>query len=96
MMIEHFLSQLTNAIGLAVSVAIIWRTEPAINRMNRETYWMIRYSLLLLAAGALTIIVAIIAGKPPSFSTILLAAGIALLLTCDRRLRYLIKQTRKS
>ena len=47
------LATLINIAALACALLILWRVEPAIARMNRDTHWMIRYAMLLLAGGAL-------------------------------------------
>lgn len=83
-------------IGLTVAALILWRTEPALNRMSTTTHWMIRYALLLMAAGALALLLSILAGQTPSFPTLLLASGLALLLICERRLRYLLTHPRST
>lgn len=68
---------------------ILWRSEPALARMGHRTHWMIRYALLLLAGGALGILLTIANGARVDVFTLLILAGIALLLLCERRLRYL-------
>lgn len=82
---------LLNLAALAFSVAILWRAEPALARMSGNTHWMIRYAMLLLAGGALGIILGIYGGATVDFATLLILAGIALLLICERRLRYLVR-----
>lgn len=89
-MIDTIASLLFNLLGLFAASVILWRAEPALNRMTRTTHWMIRYAMLLIAAGALALCVAIIAGTPPGMDTLLLALGIAMLMLCERRLRYLV------
>lgn len=91
-MIEHFFYQLLNIVGFIAVLLILWRVEPALNRMTRATHWMIRYAMLLVAAGALCMLVMIVTGTPPSFDTLLLAVGVAMLLLCERRLRFLVNQ----
>ncbi len=82
-----------NLAGLLCAMLIVWRTEPAIARMGRGTHWMIRYAMLLLAGGALGLALTIAGGASIDFCTLLLLAGIALLLICERRLRYLVTRT---
>lgn len=87
----------TLALNLAAVICaclILWRTEPALARMGEGTHWMIRYAMLLLAGGALGIILAIVNGAAVDFLTLLILAGIALLLFCERRLRYLTHHRR--
>lgn len=81
-----------NLLALPLAAIILWRTEPALARMSRGTHWMIRYALLLLAGGALGIILNIAGGARVDFFTLLILAGIALLLVCERRLRALLAQ----
>lgn len=81
-----------NLAATACACLILWRTEPAIARMGCGTHWMIRYAMLLLAGGALAVILTIASGAGIDFPTLLVLAGIALLLICDRRMRYLINR----
>lgn len=83
-------TSLINLAAIGFSLIILWRTEPALARMTSSTHWMIRYALLLLAGGALGIILIVPSGAQIDPVTLLLLAGIALLLTCERRLRFLI------
>lgn len=85
---------LLNLAAIAFAGLILWRAEPALARMNDETHWMIRYAMLLLAGGAIGIILAIFDGARVDFINLLVLAGIAMLLFCDRRLRYLVRQRR--
>lgn len=89
-MIDSIAPILPNIVGLIAAMLILWRAEPAINRMDASTHWMIRYSMLLLAAGALALSVTIMAGTTPGYDTLFLALGIAMLLLCERRMRFLI------
>lgn len=93
MNIAQLLAHLGDLAGIMFAALILLRTEPAINRMSKTTHWMIRYALLLIAAAALAIILSTLAGDPPGIITTLLAAGIALMLICDRRLRFLLPNT---
>lgn len=79
-----------NLIGIVIAALILWRAEPALNRMSAETHWMVRYALLLMSAGAMGLLLYIFAGETPSPVTLILAAGIALMLICERRMRYLL------
>lgn len=80
---------LINLLALACAGIILWRTEPALSRMGHQTHWMIRYAMLILAGGSAGIIVGIATGTNIDFITLLILAGIALLLICERRVRYL-------
>lgn len=83
-------SILLNLLAIAFAALILARAEPALARMGKGTQTMIRYAMLLLAGGALAIILTILSGTSIDLPTLLLLAGIALLLFCERRLRYLI------
>jgi amino acid transporter len=83
---------LLNFTALGLALLVLWRTEPALARMGPTTHWMIRYAILLLAAGALAIIMTVAAGASVDFTTLILLAGITLLLICERRLRHRINQ----
>lgn len=90
------IATLINIVALACAMLILWRTEPAIARMDRGTHWMIRYAMLLITAGALIIIGLVISGTAIDFQTAILLAGIALLLICERRLRFLVPHRQRS
>lgn len=79
--------------ALLVAGAILWRAEPALNRMSNTTCWMVRYGLLLLCAGAAALFISTITGNPPDPIAVLLATGIALLLLRERRIQPYINQT---
>lgn len=83
-----------NVAAILFACLILWRAEPAIARMGCATHWMIRYAMLLLAGGALGILIAIANGATVDFFTLLILAGIAMLLICERRLRYLTNHRR--
>jgi uncharacterized membrane-anchored protein len=91
-MIDHLIQLACSVSGLVAVMLILWRVEPALNRMTASTHWMIRYSMLLVAAGALLMLTMILAGTPPSLDTLLLAIGLAMLLLCERRLRFLVNR----
>lgn len=78
---------LLNFAAIACAGLILWRTEPALARMGTGTHWMIRYAMLMLAGGAIGVIISILSGAHVEFITLLVLLGIALLLLCDRRLR---------
>jgi len=82
---------LINLAGIICAALILWRAEQAISRMSHATHWMIRYAMLLLAGAAIGFILSIPgAGIDPN--TLAVLAGIALLLICERRVRYLVRQ----
>ena len=85
------LATLLNIAALACALLILWRVEPALARMSQDTHWMIRYALLLIAGGALGTIGTIYTGGSIDPIDLFILAGIALLLTCERRINYLIR-----
>jgi ammonia channel protein AmtB len=78
-------------LGFVLCAAILARAEPAINRMGRDTPRLVRIAFVLLAVGAVAGIFAIAAGAVPEWHALILAAGIAALLLCERRLRILTR-----
>lgn len=83
-----FIAQL---LGLALCALILARAEPAINRMSRDTPRLVRIAFILLAGGAVSGIFAIVSGAVPEWHVLMLAAGVAALLVCERRLRILTR-----
>lgn len=85
------LSDLTaQLIGLILCGLILWRTEPALNRMGHTSPpVLVRIAFALLATGAVAGILAIFAGQIPSLPTLLMTAGTAALTFCERRIRIL-------
>lgn len=80
--------QIATALAAAVVLA---RAEPALNRMTARTPQLVRIALVLLVAGAAAKLGAILLlGAVPSAPEALTAAGLALLLLCERRLRVLV------
>jgi hypothetical protein len=83
---------LINVAAFGFALLILWRAEPALARMVGGTHWMVRYAMLLLAGGALGLLAGIYYGfVTVDFFTLLVLAGIALLLFCDRRLKVLVR-----
>lgn len=85
------LATLLNLAAIGFALLILWRVEPALARMSQDTHWMIRYALLLIAGGALGTIGTIYTGGSIDPIALFILAGIALLLTCERRINYLIR-----
>lgn len=76
--------------GLIVCTLIVWRTEPAINRMGNDSPPMlVRIAFALLATGAVGGILVIFGGNVPELHTLILTAGTAALTFCERRIRLL-------
>lgn len=88
-------TMLLQSIVLVAAVIIVWRAEPALNRMSPCTPFLIRVSFLMLAVGAVAEIVFIFAGDVPSWPTAITSAGVAALLFCERRLRLLCPPQRR-
>lgn len=82
---------LQQTLGVLLCAVILWRTEPALNRMGPAAPNMIRLSFTLLATAAVGGIIAILAGRVPGPEGLMLAAGTAALLICDRRIRILTR-----
>lgn len=75
---------------------ILYRAEPALNRMSRQTHIMVRLSMFLLVVGACAQIGAIVLmGCVPSAPEVILFSGVAALLSCERRMRVLIQRPRR-
>lgn len=74
---------------IVAAVMIVVRAEPALNRMSRDTPFVVRVAFHLLALGAVAEIVFIVAGDVPSWPMAIVTLGVAALLVCERRLRLL-------
>lgn len=70
---------------------IVWRAEPANNRMSRATPLLIRIAFNLLIAGAVACVLDTLLGSVPRWQTVLLAWGVAALLFCERRIMVLTR-----
>lgn len=70
---------------------VLYRAEPAINRMSAATPRLIRAAFCLLASSAGGGIAMTILGVTPDWLTVLFAAGIAALLFCERRITALTR-----
>ena len=70
---------------------ILMRAEPALNRMTGETQFLVRISMILLAVGALAQAGNIILmDYVPSINELIINAGVAALLCCERRIRVIV------
>lgn len=74
---------------LLASVIVLARSEPALNRMDRDTSLIVRVAFHLLAVGAAAQIVFLVLGDLPSWPTAIVLVGVAGLLICEKRLRIL-------
>lgn len=76
---------------------ILYRVEPSLNRMSGHTHIMVRISMFLLVVAATAQLGSVVLfGHIPSASEALLFAGVASLLSCERRMRVLIPSQRRS
>ncbi|HJW26426.1 MAG TPA: hypothetical protein VJ576_16145 [Rhodocyclaceae bacterium] len=80
---------------IILALLILCRAEPAIDRMTDSTPWMIRWAFLLMAGGAIALLLMAFTPQVPGrLVCMLLAAGVALLLLCERRMRILLPPRR--
>lgn len=69
---------------------ILFRTEPALNRMTGGTQMIVRLSFYQIAVSAGAELLAIVAfGYIPGWREGMLSGGLAALLLCERRIHYL-------
>lgn len=87
-MILDSVAQVLTVMACAV---ILWRTEPAINRMSESTPLLIRCAFMIIALGSTAELSCTVVGKIPSWPSVLGSCGTAALLLCERRLRYLVR-----
>lgn len=86
---------LTLSVASAAACAVIlWRAEPALNRMTPGTHAVVRIAMWLITVGAAAQLVGIVTGIAPQWQNVVLEIGIACLLSCERRLRVLIPRPR--
>lgn len=70
---------------------VLLRAEPALGRMSGATHPVVRISLWLLVVGAAARLGSIVLyGTVPTAYEVITAAGVALLLLCERRIRILV------
>lgn len=87
-------------IDLALQVAaagasglILYRAEPALNRMTRKTNIMVRMAMFMLVIGSVAQVGSIVLfGHVPTIPEAILFAGVSALLSCERRVRVLVPQ----
>lgn len=93
MMAAPYLDLAAQVLALLACGVIVWRVEPALNRMSRCSSLMINAALYLIFVAALCAAWEIIVGGAvPPWPAAIGAAGVALLLLCERRLRHLARQ----
>ncbi len=84
----------TSALVIISCVIIVWRTEPAMARMSRATALLIRLAFWTMATAAMAEIACIVTyRRAPTLQELLLYLGVAELLLCERRLRFLARLT---
>lgn len=76
---------------LLACLLIIYRAEPALNRMGEDTPLSLRVAFLLLSVSAAGGILYTLIGHIPDWLTVLFAVGAAALLFCERRIKVLTR-----
>lgn len=89
-MIDAIIALLT----VASSAIMLWRAEPALNRMSPATPFVVRLAMWLLVVAACAQLLTLITGRLPDWPAVLLHIGVAALLLCERRLRVLVPRQR--
>lgn len=69
---------------------ILWRAEPTLARMDRHTHLTVRLAMWLATVGAVARLGWLAMGGVPDGITVLMLAGLAALLVCERRLRIIV------
>jgi len=86
---------LLRLVALVACIVIIARTEPALNLMcHRQTPWLLALSFFLILVAAAAAAVFILLGNTPPIPAIIGAVGVACLMVCERRIRYLARRPR--
>jgi len=89
---DHFIDSFLQGLGIVLCLIILARAEPAINRMGGNAPpAIVRLAFALLVTGAVAGILGILAGNVPDASSLILAAGTAALIFCERRIRLLTR-----
>lgn len=74
---------LQTIITLVSSFGMIFLAEPVINRMSPCTRFLPRLAFHLLTVGGFIHVVMLIGGHRPATHETIMAAGVAMLLSCD-------------
>ncbi len=90
----HLADLAAQTVALTACGVIFWRTEPVLNRMSRCTFRLVWLAFFLLVAGSFGGICWILTGYVPAWPTVVLIAGVALLLLCERRVRVFARGAR--
>lgn len=73
-------------------ISVILRTEPALNNMDRDTDFLVRFAFWLICfTCAWELLTIWLYDHIPDSREALLSGGIASLLLCERRIRYLAR-----
>lgn len=87
---------INQVIGAVACGVIIWRSEPALNKMTTHTHLAVRLAMWLVLLGAVARLWSIFTGSVPDNITVLMLAGIATLISCERRLEVLTHRKRSN
>ena len=79
-------------VGGAACGVIIWRAEPALNRMNENTHLAVRLAIWMTMIGSVARVWWIANGGVPDTITVWMLIGFAALLSCERRLQVLARR----
>lgn len=82
--IPVWVTPILQSVVLLSSIVVLFLGEPAINRMSPCTPMITRMSFHLLVVGSFGNIVWTCLGDVPQWPEVIVIAGIALLLVCDR------------
>lgn len=82
-------------LSVAACAVILWRGEPALNRLGPATPLIVRLALWLIVIGACAQLLGLVMGIAPQWPSVVLQSGIAALLYCERRLRGLVPHPRR-
>lgn len=82
-------------VGVLACAVIIWRAEPALDRMTPETHLAVRLAIWTTMVGAVARIWWIANGGVPDHITVLMLVAFALLISCERRLQVLTRRNRR-
>ena len=84
------------ATGLACAIVLV-RTEPALNKMSGGTDFWVRLAFWQMAvACGIELLTMVFYGHIPDWREGLLSGGLAALLLCERRIRYLARHHPRS
>lgn len=80
--------------GTVLAGMVIWKGEPALAKMRKETPILLRFSLWLLVVGSFARLIWISLGNVPDPVTLLMLGGVSVLLLCERRVSVLTRGRR--